>query len=1045
MSIKPKITLIISKPIKQQIKPFNNYNNALNAKLVGSGAKNAGKPAETKIVLSQTRQMTDRDRMDLVVKANRMLLQLPLLLIKKSVIGTYSYEDSKRIGTIKITNGSFTGTGSVNDPRMGPLKPTDQCAKCGQFDCPGHYGFIDFGEFKIYNPAWIRHVVAVLVCVCNDCAELLITEDIIKEKGFDKLCFDKRLPALEEYCKGNKCHNKKIKLGMGDIINCHPNPTYLTSDLKEKGQISFKKHANKKGRGAQQDKDNKIQIRPITKAIDILSRISDSTARLLGFSKESSPINMIQGGILVCPNIARPPIEENGNEHHDQLTYSFSNIFKKVDGLKDGRGTVEDLYSEVKKLYFGNGGKKLGGREYVSIIERLQGKTSLMRGLSMGKRGDYSARTVAGTDPSLKFGQIRIPKVWACVLTKRITVTNFNIEHLQVLLNGGQITHTYDFGVNLRSPVNMANQLTNPRILKIGDKVERWLENGDRIIINRQPTLHKSSMMAYSVVLGEELTIGLHLYYTTPMNCDFDGDENNAWLPRDFEVEAEAEYLINVKNNLMSPEQNRPNMGLVMNSISAAYLLTYRKLTIDLDLFSELISLITQRKDLPSLKARLNKYGVKENSGQALFSALLPADFFYRNKGIIIIEGILIHGAFKKSNVGVSHRSIVQDLYKAYGSERVAEFFTDASWVLNKWIYERGFSVGILDMVNLKIDPKTKLEYDVNERVLKRELETIYLQLEALSDKCDDKIEEEYRIKRITNISNVSNGIGTKLANDVLTIDNSIAVMTEKGAGTKGAVANIGQMMGSVGQQFYHGERLALTIADGTKLFPCYDRNDPSPEAHAFIPRSFWAGLTPQDLFCLHSGGRESLLDTALKTADVGTIQHRMTKALENIIIAYDSSVRNTNGTMFQPMYNIGYAVEELMMVSEVLSSFIDIKALVEQLNIKYGFIPKDVAEKVVDLRAANNITEFKSVDKVDKVRVEINPNRLDKHEKTRIIGARAVQLANGGKPMVDIGKEIDFVRIASKEYNAGVLPIYVVRRMPDGEIDKVYPTLENI
>src|SRR5438045_1021366 len=177
---------------------------------------------------------------------------------------------------------------------------------------------------------------------------------------------------------------------------------------------------------------------------------------------------MIQGALLVCPNIARPTIEENGNEHHDQLTYSISSIFKKLDTLRNKGGDTTELYSEVKKLYFGNNGKKLGGREFVSIIERIQGKTALLRGLSMGKRGDYSARTVVGTDPSLRFGQIRIPKVWASVLTKKITVTDFNIKYLQELLNKGQITHTYDYGIHLRRPCLPG------RILKIGDEVERW-------------------------------------------------------------------------------------------------------------------------------------------------------------------------------------------------------------------------------------------------------------------------------------------------------------------------------------------------------------------------------------------------------------------------------------------------------------------------------------------------------------------------------------------------------------------------------------------
>ena len=222
--------------------------------------------------------------------------------------------------------------------------------------------------------------------------------------------------------------------------------------------------------------------------------------------------------------------------------------------------------------------------------------------------------------------------------------------------------------------------------------MERHLQNGDRIVANRQPTLHRQSMMSYEVVLGPELTIGIHISNTTPMNCDFDGDEGNVWNPQDFEVEAEADILMNVKNNIMSSEANRPIMGLVMNSISGAYLMTRSDTMIDDVLFSELIGMIVRCTWLPTLYSRLMKYGVHPRSGRALFSALLPENFYYNQKGILVMEGILIQGQLKKSHVGTSNRSIIQELWKNYGAQTTSDFFTNATWIINKWLIERGFS-----------------------------------------------------------------------------------------------------------------------------------------------------------------------------------------------------------------------------------------------------------------------------------------------------------------------------------------------------------------
>jgi DNA-directed RNA polymerase II subunit RPB1 len=1081
--------------------------------------------------------ITKKQRDEILTETAKKEAELPLLTITKSAISLYSWDDMQRIaGPIKVVNLNFQGVGSVNDPRMGVVSLSYSCQYCSQIDCPGHYGLIDF-RHPIYNPAFIHETVLVLTSVCNDCGGLLIPEDLMRQQGLLQKSYDKRLAATASYCENHECLRQKPQLGGGTLVPCAKNPTFMIGDVKEKGEITFKVPEKGSKKVTKEDPIHLMPIETVISILDrispkdsyllgfpcyhrqygaevvlrildmapeaelrrvgllteektaegvphivttrqrsyeavlgILDSLSEDALKALGFTTGSHPRNMILRGILVPPVIARPPVHEGGSMHHDQLTHMYVCIMRKVLNIAAAKpGAVAELYTFVKQLIFKTEGKKMGMRDFLSIVERIQGKNALLRGLLMGKRDNYCARTVAGPDPSLRYGQIGIPRAWAPVLTKKAKVTKVNIHNLTALLEASRITHITSKRTGLRKYYDPKYRYR----LQIGDIVERWLQDGDWVVNNRQPTLHRQSVMAYEVVLRDQLTIGLHLSYTTPMNCDFDGDENNIWSPQDFEVEAEAEILMNVKENIMSSEQNRPIMGLVMNSITGVFLLSDSKTRIDDDLFAELLTLITNQDVLRTLYARLVKYGIHPRSGQAILSAMLPADFYYSWKGVQIIEGVLISGRLKKSHVGTSHRSIIQELYKKYDSQRTADFFTDAPWVVGKWLIERGFSVGLLDMVNLAIDEATGEEYDKNKRVLEQELAKIYVQLEALGGKLDDPIEESFRQRQINNLVNVAQGIGLRLAKDVLSGDNSIGVMTDQGAGTKGGVANIGQMMGSVGQQYYRGERLKPTLTGGKRLLPTYDEDDNNPEANAFIAPSFFTGLSPEGLFFLQAGGREGLLDTALKTSETGAMQHRMIKAFENIIIGYDGSIRNTIGTLFAPMYNAGYDIGEMLAVDTPgkpeFSSFIDLKSVVMELNMKRGWVPKDTNDGIVAARR-EMAEEVKGAPEIilptpDPTYVKGPPvtdttitydiklpvvhqgpiTKITKFERARIIGTRATQLSNDAPPLVQVGDETDPVKISIMEYKAGVIQLYIVRRFADGSYQVVRPTLENI
>jgi DNA-directed RNA polymerase beta' subunit/DNA-directed RNA polymerase subunit K/omega len=762
--------------------------------------------------------------------------------------------------------------------------------------------------------------------------------------------------------------------------------------------------------------------------LGILDLVSENTLKELGFLPGNHPRNKILKAVLVPPVSARPPIYQKGILSHDHLTEHFKDIFNMVKVLESNTGKAgrsrSDLYRLLRQLMFKTDSKNIAGSPFLAIIPRIQGKDSLMRGLLMGKRGDYNGRTVVGPASPLRFGQIRTPRVWTQTHIKKTKITDFNREVMEKLVQTGRVTHLIPRASGYRKYYRDKNKI----FLEIGDKIERPFMTGDRVADNRQPTLHSQSMMAYHAVLGDENTIGLHLSYTTPMNCDFDGDENNVWIPQDNEVEAELEILSNVINSMPSAEQNRLIMGLVMNSNTGAFLLSDPRTRLEDDLFAELLSLITNQEEVEGLYQRLAKYGVHPRSGAALFSALLPADFFYFQKGLLIIEGVLLSGKIKKAHVGPTTRSLEQDIYKRHGPYRTADFFTDAPYVINKWLVERGFSVGMLDILNLGYDEKKEEEYDKNEKILSEELAKIYIQMEALGGKVEDVVEEKLRRKQINNLVNRAQEIGLRLAKEVLSGDNAIGVMTDQGAGTKGGLANIGQMMGSVGQQNYRGDRLRATLTKGRRILPTFDEDDNHPIAHGFVPTSYATGLSPESLFYIQAGGRENLLDTALRTSETGDMQRRMMKAFENVVIGYDGSVRNTVGTMFSPIYNAGYDIGEMVSINtpgkQNFSSFIDIKSLAYELNIERGWVPEDVNELVKRNLAANSEAleqeELLARPPVMKKTPEVTDTainyditqpvplaephlKLTKYEKARIIGTRANQLANNARPLVEV------------------------------------------
>lgn len=995
-----------------------------------------------------------------IIRSLQRMRKLQLLIPIRSSISIYSSEDIRRISVGVISNANSSGLGSVNDPFAGTISLSEKCGFCGNLSCPSHFQYIDL-HVPICNPMFIRDIVFVLTIMCKCCHRPLITRECAEMRGLLELSNKARLEKMAEMCDGMECTHNHENIGGGPLSACDNNYKFITTELRKSGKITYKLNTKS---GVKNEKA--IYSMPMKKVKEILDDITDEDAELMGFSRENHPRNMIMEKLIVIPPVARPPVYNDGSVQQDQLTWSYIKIFKESENVKaalsgrESRGkknketlldeSVKNLYKEIYEFIYKNEGHKMGNKTFLSIIERIQGKEAHIRSALLGKRTNYSARTVSGGEPALPLGTIRQPACWAPVLTKPVKITDYNYNQVQEWLKAGLITHYKNRVTAFRFECKEGKVFN----FNVGDMVDRFAMDGDYTILNRQPSLHKYSMMAHKIKLSPQLTTGIQLSICGAMNNDFDGDENGCFPPQNLQTEAEAMILMDVRENIMSSEQNRPAITLVMNSVMALYMLS-KEVYIEDRLFNIILNMLSNKNSLVTLYERLEKYGIHPRSGRALISALLPEDFTFIMNDISIIEGVFVSGTLSKKHLGGSHRSLIQEIWKNYGQYRASDFLTDASWLSNRWIIEEGFTICLRDCADFYM--KDGKLCNRNEEIVKTELAKMYNAIDSLSPG-ESKEEKEFVENQIISYVNITSEVGQIIARKIPVDSNGILVQTNVGSGVKGELANVGTIMGCVGQQFYKKARFPLGMTNGTRSLAYFDVGDHSPEAKGFITHSLFQGLTPVQCFHLQRGGRESLLDTGVNVQETGALQRKMIKNGENLVIANDGSIRNTIGKLLSPIFNSGYSVEHTLLVKtktgDDVASFIDIKSFAIQANTKRGWLPKNQANII-----KKNLENYKEVEytpftkeieiKTDNAfRNVLNTKRISRFEKSRLIGTRAEQIANNAKTTLsfeELGDEYDSLKIAIKEYELGKCPLEVLRRYPNGKNEKIYPTSDFI
>lgn len=560
--------------------------------------------------------------------------------------------------------------------------------------------------------------------------------------------------------------------------------------------------------------------------------------------------------VLPVPPIhIRPPLTiGNTTRGENDLTYRLINIVRKNISLKtaiDKSMQSHIVYERYEALqhaiscYIDNdkvGTRKSNNRrEYTSLSGRIKGKEGTMRGHCMGKRVDQSGRCVITGDNRLKLSEIGIPAEIAKTLTKPIKVTDHNISVLRKALASGKIRYAIQpSGARIDTSINKPN-------IRVGWILEQSLQDGDLVLFNRQPSLHKMSIMCHEVRVLPHNTLRFNAACTTPYNADFDGDEMNIHVPQTVEAQAEAAEIMAVKYQIVSPQASRPVIGVIQDTMLGAYILSGETLSRE-DAFQ-----VTQRPIDPPY------------TGLRILSLIMPKVWY---SGCVEIKaGEILSGRFRKKDLGCSSGSLIHVIFNDCGPQATIDFIWELEQFTSRFLHLRGYTVGLNDL----------RRSDALEHMCNEEMSQAFCEVESMPES-----ETNQRL-------NQSRDILGSAAMSEITASNQFYSMIY--AGSKGSKVNITQIQACIGQQNVLGKRIQKDWTDRTMT--CYPPGCNSPESRGFVQHTYLDGLSPQEMYMCAMAGREGLIDTAIKTAQTGYVERRLMKCLENIVAHSDGSARD--------------------------------------------------------------------------------------------------------------------------------------------------------
>ncbi len=838
--------------------------------------------------------------------------------------------------------------GGVMDPRLGTLEPGQRCKTCGNtyLNCPGHFGHIEL-PVPIIHVGFVKHIYNLLKATCRSCGRILLTDEDIIE-------YRRKIEELKKSGKTSKeIYYKILQKAMSTTTCPHCDEHQLKIELEK--PTTFIEITDE---GPRRLTPHAVRAR--------LERIPDEDLELLDVDpKVARPEWMVLTVLPVPPVYVRPSITlESGFRSEDDLTHKLVDILRVAQRLKENinAGSPSPVIVELADLlqyhvttYLNNEvpgvapATHRSGRPLKTLAQRLKGKEGRFRLNLSGKRVDFSARTVISPDPNISIDEVGVPLDIAMQLTVPERVTEWNIERLRQYVRNGPDKYPGAKYVirpdGKRIRLKFAQDLLEvANALEPGFIVERHLIDGDIVLFNRQPSLHRMSIMAHRVKVLPYKTFRLNLCVCTPYNADFDGDEMNLHVPQSEEAQTEARLLLIVQNNILSPRYGAPIIGAIRDFITALYLLTKPNTYLTKKELSYILSQIAYTGDVPEPEI---KEPEPKWSGKQIFSLILPKGFNHRFKAsfspdieVVIEDGKLVKGVIDKSAIGVEKaNSILHRIAMEYGSEAAREFINKIVKIANTYLNLRGFSFGIDDLY------VSEEAYKEIENIFKK-MDEAFINLKSEYEKGRIEVrpgetpEQAFESNILSILAEARDAAG-KVVRKHISHESSAVIMTRTGA--RGSLLNIDQMVAVVGQQAVRRERIKRGFTDRVLTF--FKPGDLSPKARGFVYNSFLRGLDPIETFFHMAGGRDGLVDTAVRTQQSGYMQRRLVNALESLYVEYDGTVRMMD---YKKIVQFLYGEDGIDPSKSYHGEAVNLEIIINRLGLKAGQ-DKPLKEEEVD------------------------------------------------------------------------------------------------
>ncbi len=835
--------------------------------------------------------------------------------------GLLSPEDIRKMSVAQIVvadtydEDGYPIESGIMDQRLGVIDPGHRCRTCGNRvgNCPGHFGHIELAR-PIMHAGYAKVIHKVLRGICRECNRILLTDEEIDH--FKRLF--KKYPSigqqtanlskeiLKRSAKAKKCphceaEQLKIKL---------EKPTSLY-EVGETGSVRL----------------TTIEIR------GRLENISGSDYRLLGINPDAARLEWSIMTVLAVPPVTvRPSITlESGVRSEDDLSHKLIDIIRINQRLRENLEAgapsliVEDLWELLQyhcTTFFDNGvsgippARHRSGRALRTLAQRLKGKEGRFRSNLSGKRVDFSARTVISPDPNLSMNEVGVPEQIARILTIPQRVTTWNLEEMKELVIRGPDRHpgcnylirTDGRRVDLRF---VKDRSIISDTIEPGFIVERHLSSGDVVLFNRQPSLHRMSIMAHEVRVMPFRTFRLALYVCPPYNADFDGDEMNLHVPQSEESRAEARVLMRVQEQILSPRYGGPIIGALQDYISAAFLLTRKSGLYTLNQVNQLTAAsgFTGELPAPAIKAPVPLW-----TGKQIFSLYIPEGINISFKAnicrkckvckredceydsyTIVRNGEIIFGVVDEKAFGAGEPdSLFHRIIKEKGSTTARKFLDSVGRMLVRLITDRGFSMGLNDVtLPREASERIRIILEDADKKVNQLIETY--QRNELDPNPGQTLEETLEQRIQATLAEARDSAG-EVAGEHLGLENSAVIMAQTGA--RGSRLNLSQMAAVVGQQAVRGKRVMRGYINRT--LPHFERGDLGARARGFVASSYKSGLDPIEYWFHAAGGREGLVDTAVRTSTSGYMQRRLMTALQDLKVESDGTVRTAPGRIVQ-------------------------------------------------------------------------------------------------------------------------------------------------